>query len=332
MTEESKDRFDHVTAWHQAAAPAWRALPQHMRELAMLAGLALENTRQRQDCTMGWPSEEELSIALPGVSLDSLKARFASVPSELLAEAAAVAQPFGHWRPGAAEVSKEERTFLESGGYWRFCLLATKVLAQRLEVPDKSNTRGQGVCIFVHEGQVRLGVSRRDFWTWIEAGLATAQNVARVHAAYTAAFPRGEDATMKRQALSDAFDALSTAVKASTPTHDGPLAAVLDAKRFMVSERELRERDEERKWRDLAPKLPHVAVTLMALVALRPLFPDYGAVVGAFREVLARLQWPERKWLDSAREHLGLAVTPASIVDVFLSDAFKSLEQKPTTG
>jgi hypothetical protein len=204
--------FDHRAAWVALARPAIEALPADLRALYDRTAAEAAEMRQGPSLDVIWPETD-------------LRAAFEAADPDVLALAARDVYRFGHWYPSGK---------LAGGGYdlpgrsagvtWKFANYADQVLRVRYHVGREVH-RGTGLMII--DGEVRVGYSSPDSWSWFVVGPATARGVADASAA--AERIRRSYAGVKGR---KADEAAWTAMDAERVTYER------DAHQFMIEESE----------------------------------------------------------------------------------------------
>lgn len=146
--------FDYEKAYFVQALPAFNNLNAKQKEAhALLLPLVADLTQQKN-----------LNIPLT----EAMKAIFAPLSCQEIAEISRASYFIGHWKPGFVAPIFENK----SGQSWKIANVCDQVLRQRFGTwPQFPHN------VLIHEGVFRVTFSNKDCWLWEEFGLATEKNL-----------------------------------------------------------------------------------------------------------------------------------------------------------
>lgn len=173
--------FNYSRAWWELALPAWNALPEAAKNLALLVADDCGDCLQLESLDTEWPEKGKLRLTMEGLK------------SEVLAVAAHTVWAMGHWCPGPSRALFDDaqnkdalalgKRLQATGGYWKFANYCDQILRARLNLSPR-NVSHIGVSFAIHEGVLRVCWNHRDGWQWTEVGWATMQTWDRAQAAF----------------------------------------------------------------------------------------------------------------------------------------------------
>ena len=217
-------QFNFERAFDEAAKPAHDYLHPAVKFLFILVKDNCADLVQSEDLSMPWPDN------------DFVKASFTKLSDELLAGGARVVYSAGHWAyadynlafaDGGPEY-KLKHFLQDSGAYWKFSNYADQILRERMDIVRDNTSNGMSFNII--EGMIRVQVSTKNSWNWIEVCLATSENLHRLK---NESWPDRISFGGGRIGSDNWSDAVIAHAKGLVQKYDGYLGMILDTERYM---------------------------------------------------------------------------------------------------
>lgn len=204
-------KFNYIKAWEQLANPAFKALPQNMRDLFAETYRVAQDLQQDSNLDMVYPD--------PNIEPEFRKS-FDEIPAEVLAQASRTIYCWGHWGPVFSNYA---------GIYWKFSRYADQSLRQRIgDMPKIRN-----ISFEIDEGCLRLCAESNTFWTWGEICLATSNNYEKVKTIVEKYIEDTEGSKQAGYVDYDSFNLLLQRIKDELGPKSGFIAKFLESNKFM---------------------------------------------------------------------------------------------------